>query len=407
VVFSICTEDKDDSFACFSNYGSTVDIMAPGVNILSTVPTGSCELCDSSGYRELSGTSMASPHVAGAAAKLIVEGVSPSNVLGELLANGIDSADSDYLVIDDDPDNISEKILYVGNSVTLIIDEDAPVISAIASSATSEFATITWETDESAISLIEYGTTDTYDTIILLDSNYVTSHSIELTGLFPSTDYHFKVTSTDDSTNSASSGDTHFTTTSPPTLESISVSPVNPSITEGDPQQFTATGTYSDTTEKVLTAVTWSSSDGSVAAINTDGLASSTTAGSTTIKAISGGFEDTTTLTVTIAPEEPTTSSVSSVSYATSGGKDDSKHLYITIEIFDNFTNPVSGASVSIDLDRDGSFITSGTATTATDGTVTFSLKNAASGHYETDVTSVSASGLTFVDDYVDSGFDK
>ncbi len=50
----------DDTFASFSNYGSAVDMGAPGVNIYST--------WISKGYRSISGTSMASPHVAGAAA---------------------------------------------------------------------------------------------------------------------------------------------------------------------------------------------------------------------------------------------------------------------------------------------------------------------------------------------------
>ena len=52
--------DKDDTFADFSNYGSDVDIMAPGKCILSTVPGG--------GYRMMSGTSMAAPTVTGAVA---------------------------------------------------------------------------------------------------------------------------------------------------------------------------------------------------------------------------------------------------------------------------------------------------------------------------------------------------
>ena len=106
--YSNCTESDDDSFACFSNYGELIDISAPGVNIFSTYKDGL--------YHIGSGTSMASPHVAGAAAKLISEGIAPSDVLNTLLSNGIDSGDPDYLVIDDDPDNISETLLYVGNS---------------------------------------------------------------------------------------------------------------------------------------------------------------------------------------------------------------------------------------------------------------------------------------------------
>jgi subtilisin family serine protease len=62
-----CRSDvgADDTFATFSNYGSSVTIAAPGVCIRSTVP--------GNGYAYYSGTSMASPHVAGAAALYIVE----------------------------------------------------------------------------------------------------------------------------------------------------------------------------------------------------------------------------------------------------------------------------------------------------------------------------------------------
>jgi subtilisin family serine protease len=66
-----CRSDVDDTLADFSNFGPPVDIAAPGVCIQSTVPTGFCDLCDASGYNTISGTSMASPHVAGAAALYI------------------------------------------------------------------------------------------------------------------------------------------------------------------------------------------------------------------------------------------------------------------------------------------------------------------------------------------------
>jgi subtilisin family serine protease/subtilisin-like proprotein convertase family protein len=67
-IIAVAATDHTDQLAWFSNYGATsVDLAAPGVEILSTVPqTG--QLGDPSGYALLSGTSMATPHVTGVAA---------------------------------------------------------------------------------------------------------------------------------------------------------------------------------------------------------------------------------------------------------------------------------------------------------------------------------------------------
>lgn len=64
-VISVGAIDQNGRRADFSNYGvNSVHIAAPGVDIVSTVPTAT----GAAGYAYMSGTSMATPHVTGAAA---------------------------------------------------------------------------------------------------------------------------------------------------------------------------------------------------------------------------------------------------------------------------------------------------------------------------------------------------
>jgi subtilisin len=104
---------KDDTLASFSNYGRTVKMAAPGINILSTFKGHS--------YSTLSGTSMAAPHVTGAAAlyKASHPGATPSAVLDALVNQGSNPStvcdNNGHGYFANDPDGVNEPLLYVKN----------------------------------------------------------------------------------------------------------------------------------------------------------------------------------------------------------------------------------------------------------------------------------------------------
>jgi len=95
-IIAVAATDHNDQLASFSNYGATsVDLAAPGVNIYSTLPGNN--------YDWFNGTSMAAPHVAGAAALLkaynpllsaleikaaLMDSVDPVPGLGGLMVTG-------------------------------------------------------------------------------------------------------------------------------------------------------------------------------------------------------------------------------------------------------------------------------------------------------------------------------
>jgi hypothetical protein len=101
----------------------------------------------------------------------------------------------------------------LSNEASKTFSASGLTITAIASgSITSSSGVITWSTNISASSQIEYGTSNAYGSLSNLDSNIVTGHSQNITGLQAGTTYHFRVKSVDGTGNIVTSEDNVFTT---------------------------------------------------------------------------------------------------------------------------------------------------------------------------------------------------
>ncbi|UKA53790.1 Ig-like domain-containing protein [Arthrobacter sp. FW305-BF8] len=126
---TVAASDSADKQAAFSNYGSCVDLFAPGVSIKSASSSSTTATA------LMSGTSMASPHVAGAAAVVLSRspGLAPADVAAKLLSEATSGAVSAATA------GTPNRLLFTDSSAAVLT---APSVSALTPAANSSGAAV-------------------------------------------------------------------------------------------------------------------------------------------------------------------------------------------------------------------------------------------------------------------------
>ncbi len=379
-----CGGDRDDTFADFSNFGRLIEIAAPGVCIRSTYRNG--------GYATMSGTSMASPHVAGAAAlvKANNPGFTPAQVLAELLASAVPQGHPDGFT--GDPDSFAEPLLNVASGPP----NDAPAVSITSPVDRSSFAS------GETISFV--GTaSDTEDGNLIASLGWTSNIDgpIGTGGSFPKTlsdGNHTITASVTDSGGKTGSASISISINNDAPVVSITSPADGSSFASGETISFA--GTADDTEDgDIKASLDWTSDkDGP---IGTGGSLSTTLSdGNHTITASatdSGGKTESASVSIKVGSPTagPTSVSVDSITYDR-GGRRWSRNLLITVALKDGLGGAVAGASVSVTLKRTGRNRSYNfTGTTGADGTVTFT-RRLWRGCYTTIVNNVDAGSLTW-----------
>lgn len=118
----------------------------------------------------------------------------------------------------------------------LMNDTTSPIITNVTvTNITNNSATVKWDTDEIADSVVRYGEASGIYTEIESNPLFVRNHTVMLTKLSLGTKYYFVVNSTDRSGNSAESLEFSFTTTgmiNQPPIASFTYSPAHPGVNQ-------------------------------------------------------------------------------------------------------------------------------------------------------------------------------
>jgi subtilisin family serine protease len=141
---TVAASTNTDSFASYSNFGSCVDLIAPGSAITAAWLTGDSDTAT------LSGTSMASPHVAGVAALLLASGGQQPNIVQLALTDA-----SSKEVVTSVPTGTANWLLYANPAGIGIPVAKAPLApTSVSAVAGKRAATVSWTQADNSLNAV-------------------------------------------------------------------------------------------------------------------------------------------------------------------------------------------------------------------------------------------------------------
>lgn len=202
---TVAASNISDGWASFSNFGSGVDIIAPGVNVTSDWNTSNTAI------NTISGTSMSAPHVTGAAALFLEAnpGSTPAQVQSGLVAAATPNR------ITGVPSGTANLLLFslIGSTPPPPGPPPAPVLASPSDGqSTSRTPTLTWNASTGATSYRVQVSTDAGFASTAFDQAGITSTSVTVPQLAARTTYFWHVNASNANGTSAYSSTRSFRT---------------------------------------------------------------------------------------------------------------------------------------------------------------------------------------------------
>jgi len=262
-------------------------------------------------------------------------------------------------------------------AATITVNSAGANLTSLALSPANPSVPINTTQQMTAIGTYSDGSSRDLTELVTWSSSTIANASVDLTGLV-------KGVAAGSATITATLGSvtqsTSVTVTAP-TVTGISVTPDDITLPIGISEQYTASAIYSDgSIQDLVSGVTWTSSDSTVATIDNNGLAAVLAAGTTTITATVGSFSDSSTITVvpaqllsiTLSPATVSMSAGTQQQFTATGNFDDGSTQVLTSGLWS------SSATSVLTVDANGLSLAVGPGSctvTFTSGTISQTAK--------------------------------